>query len=317
MPVTAWLLRHGQSVANVGLPTDSHEDVALTALGEAQAQEAALRVVQQPDLIVISPFLRAQATARPLRARWPAAPVQTWPIQEFTYLAPARCRGTTADMRRPWVLDYWERADPGHCDGEGAESFAGFMRRLADFRARLLGLGDAFVVAVGHGQFFKGCLWGEALGYPATAAGMAAYREAETRQPMRNGEILIWQPVPPSTGELDLERALNFLDGDTEILRELLATFGRDALPELAGFRAAIAESNRAGILKYLHRQVPTLAIIAAESLHAQAQALYQELRAQQPAAGEGVSDLALQRCAGVADAMDRLLAQAAAQVSR
>jgi len=314
VPLTAWLLRHGQSVANAGLPTDSHEDVALTALGEAQAREAALRVQQQPGLIVVSPFLRAQATAQPLRARWPAAPVETWPIQEFSYLAPARCRGTTADGRRPWVRDYWERADPHHCDGEGAESFAGFMQRLADFRARLLSLGDAFVVAVGHGQFFKACVWGEPLGYPATADGMASYRAAETGQPMRNGEILVWQPASPFSGGLDLERALSFLDGDAEMLRELLATFQRDAVPELAGFRAAIAEGNRAGILKYLHRQVPTLAIIAAESLHALAQALYHELRAQQH---EGVAAPALQRCAGVAEAMDRLLAQVAVQTSR
>ncbi|RYY63576.1 MAG: histidine phosphatase family protein [Comamonadaceae bacterium] len=106
----------------------------------------------------------------------------------------AHWRGSTAEMRRPWAHDYWERADPSFVDGPGSESFAQFMQRLQAFRDRLLRQ-SGFVVAVGHGQFFRAFLWGEPHGFEATPARMADYRAAEVARPMANGEVIAWQPV--------------------------------------------------------------------------------------------------------------------------
>ena len=189
-PAVTWLVRHGQSTSNAGLPAVGHGEVPLTALGLEQAREVARRVERQPDLLIVSPFLRAEATAEPIRARWPAAPCETWPIQELTYLSPARCRGTTADTRRPWAEEYWRRCDPDYCDGPDAESFRTFMGRLGDFHRRLLTLDGGFVIAVGHGQFFRAYLRALEEGFAATADWMKGYRSSETARPMANGEVI-------------------------------------------------------------------------------------------------------------------------------
>ncbi len=189
-PALTWLVRHGQSAANAGLPAVGHAETPLTALGRQQALELARRIDRPPDLLIVSPFLRAHETAAPIRERWPDTPCEVWPIQELTYLSPARCQGTTADTRRPWIEAYWQRSDPGHRDGPDAESFAAFVGRLADFHRRLSALEGAFVVAVGHGQFFRAYLWGRDRQFAVAPQGMREYRLAETVQPMANGEVI-------------------------------------------------------------------------------------------------------------------------------
>jgi broad specificity phosphatase PhoE len=190
-----WLVRHGESTANAGLPSTNHADVQLTPRGREQAEAVAQRVQEPPGLLIVSPFLRARDTAETIRRRWPAVPVETWPIEEFTYLSPQRCRNTTVEMRKPWVAEYWQRADPAHVDGPGAESFAQFMQRLRDFRTRLVERRERFVVAVGHGQFFRALLWGAPHDFESSPARMVEYRSAETARPMANGEIIEWRPT--------------------------------------------------------------------------------------------------------------------------
>ena len=189
-PAVTWLVRHGQSTSNAGLPAIGHGEVPLTALGEEQAREVARRVERQPDLLIVSPFLRAQATAEPIRARWPSVPNEIWPIQELTYLSPARCHGTTADTRRPWVEDYWRRCDPDYRDGPDAESFRSFVGRLGDFHRRLLAVDGGFVIAIGHGQFFRAYQLARPGNFASTPEWMKDYRSAETAQPMANGEVI-------------------------------------------------------------------------------------------------------------------------------
>lgn len=189
-PAVTWLVRHGQSTSNAGLPAVGHGEVPLTALGREQAREVARRVGQQPTLLIVSPFLRAEATAEPIRARWPTTPVVTWAIQELTYLSPARCRGTTAEMRRPWAEEYWQRCDPDYRDGPDAESFRAFSGRLSDFHRRLLALDGGFAIAMGHGQFFRAYQLALETGFAVTAESMLSYRRNETARPMANGEVI-------------------------------------------------------------------------------------------------------------------------------
>src|SRR3546814_18427860 len=80
---------------------------------------------QSPALIVTWPDTRTRETAAPTRARFPDAPVETWPIEEFTYLQPARWNGTRSAERMAHLERYWSEADPDYCDGEGAESSIG------------------------------------------------------------------------------------------------------------------------------------------------------------------------------------------------
>ena len=137
-----WLVRHGQSATNAGLPTAGQDDVPLTELGLEQAAAVACRVDRAPDLLIVSPFLRARATAAPIQARWPA------------------------------------------------ESFRNFLGRLRDFHERLLGLDSGYVVAVGHGQFFRAYTIGVVAGFVATPEWMTHYRTTETANPIANCEII-------------------------------------------------------------------------------------------------------------------------------
>jgi len=189
-PAVTWLIRHGQSTSNAGLPAAGNGEVPLTALGDRQAHDVADLVERQPDLLIVSPFLRAQATAEPIRARWPLTPCETWPIQALTYLSPARCRGTTVETRQPLIEAYWRRWDPDYRDGPDAESFGSFMTRLQDFHHRLLAADGDFVVAVGHGQFFRAYQLGLSEGFAISADWMKRYRTDETARPMTNCEIV-------------------------------------------------------------------------------------------------------------------------------
>lgn len=152
----AIFIRHGESTANTGLASADVASIALTARGEGQAGQLAREWTETPSLIVTSPFQRTRQTAAPTVARFPGVPVETWDIAEFTYLQPARWNGTAASDRRPHVERYWTAADPDYCDGEGAESFAGFLRRVEATLARLVALPpSALVYVFGHGQFIQ------------------------------------------------------------------------------------------------------------------------------------------------------------------
>jgi hypothetical protein len=117
-------------------------------------------------------------------------PCATWPIQELTYLSPARCLGTTSATRRPMMEAYWHRCDPDHLDGDDAEAFRSFVDRLRTFHERLLAIDGAFVVAVGHGQFFRAYLFALEAGFEVSPDWMTRFRAVEIANPIANGQIV-------------------------------------------------------------------------------------------------------------------------------
>lgn len=153
------LIRHGESAANAGEPTRDHASIPLTAKGLEQARMVAQSITSPPGLILASPFLRAQATALATTAIYPDAAFETWPVHEFTYLAPARCVDTTLAERRGWVEAYWERADPAFSDGEGAESFIDLVTRVQAFLKRLAEQPATDIVVFSHGQVMNTVRW--------------------------------------------------------------------------------------------------------------------------------------------------------------
>jgi 2,3-bisphosphoglycerate-dependent phosphoglycerate mutase len=157
---TAWLIRHGQSEANADRPVHDFAAVPLTELGSRQAELFAERFdtlsTNPPTLIVQSPYLRARQTATPLRNRFPQVPVETWPIQEFTYLDPREVTGLTETQRRPFYERYWLPNDPAYCEGGGAESFTNFLNRVREMLSRLSQLSPGErVVVFGHGYVMQ------------------------------------------------------------------------------------------------------------------------------------------------------------------
>lgn len=150
-----WLIRHGESVANAGAATDNHVTIPLSENGHKQAREISQNIPCAPELIITSPFLRTQETASYTITRYPAVPVTVWDIQEFTYLAPASCVGTTAAERRERVNAYWQRLDPDYIDGQDAESFAMLLSRARMAIERLARLEEKYIIMFTHAQFIR------------------------------------------------------------------------------------------------------------------------------------------------------------------
>lgn len=153
------LIRHGESAANAGQATLDHSTIPLTPKGFEQAHLVALSFNHPPALIVASPFSRAHSTAMATAAVFPHTPFETWPIQEFTYLQPARCTNTTVAQRREWVDAYWAKADPAFTDGEGAESFLDFISRAQSFLDRLAEHPAQDIAVFSHGQLINAVAW--------------------------------------------------------------------------------------------------------------------------------------------------------------
>jgi probable phosphoglycerate mutase len=200
-PLSVRLIRHAQTTANAGEVTDNHADIRLTALGEHQAREVMKTIAQAPDLIVVSPFRRTLDTAKPLIEAYPAAPVEIWPIEEFSYLAPARANRTSWVERKPMVAQYWERADPDYIDGADAESFVHFVGRLRAFHARLWQQ-EGRVVVFGHGQFLRAFALGLREGFSDSREAMLRFRKAETARPWRNTGTMVVSLPPPGEPSL-------------------------------------------------------------------------------------------------------------------
>ena len=173
-----WLIRHAESLANIGETTSTPREIPLSDNGFRQADELVKTIDARPDLIVVSPYVRTQQTAEPFLQRFPDVPVETLAIQEFTYLSISRCRGTNAAKRKPWVEEYWQRADPNYCDGGQAESFAEFLGRIERFvhemREREYELAFVFT----HEQVIKALIW-QAMQFATVvdSASMSAFQK--------------------------------------------------------------------------------------------------------------------------------------------
>lgn len=115
----AIFIRHGESTGNAGMPCTDLAMIELTKRGQEQARHVAASWTDAPALIVTSPYIRTRQTAAPTIARFPDVSVDVWPIEEFTYLQPARWNGTRSAERMPHLERYWSEADPAYCDGEG------------------------------------------------------------------------------------------------------------------------------------------------------------------------------------------------------
>jgi broad specificity phosphatase PhoE len=180
-----WLIRHGESHSNTGVWSNNPGEVSITKKGEKQACDFAAKITDRPDLIIVSPFKRAKDSAKFIMERWNEVAMETWPIQEFTYLSSMR----TEQERKKAIEEYWQRSDVHYRDGESAESFDDFMKRVRAFDLHVSAQ-KGFIVVVGHGQFIKAFMLNRSQPYDGTSQWMKMYRENETSNPVRNGEII-------------------------------------------------------------------------------------------------------------------------------
>lgn len=150
---TFYIIRHGESLANKGEKTDRHDTVPLTDLGKTQALELLERISVVPDLIVISPFSRTFETAKPFIEKFPQVPVETWNVEEFTYLNPKIFNGTTREERQNSVREYWDKEDIHYQDDMSVESYLFFIQRIDQFLQKVSERKEQNIVIFSHGNF--------------------------------------------------------------------------------------------------------------------------------------------------------------------
>lgn len=192
---TVFLIRHGESQSNAGLPTIGPENVALTLQGYKQARQIASFLISYAslDLIVTSPYRRTKQTAEPtlLSPSFRSVPTEEWAVQEFTYLSSMHQEQSTAKERKPLVEAYWEQCQPSFMDGPGSESFAQFIGRVQSFISRLQDTMYDSIAVFGHEQFFNAVLWLiECRSVETSVQAMQEYRNFLNRYSLANGTIV-------------------------------------------------------------------------------------------------------------------------------
>jgi len=154
-----WLIRCAESISNSGGSTESPQNAGLSERGKIQANVLSREFAATPDLIVLSPFRRALDTAGPIIAKFPDSPLDTWPVQDFVYLSPGRFKSTSPSQRSADAKAYWEKADPQHCDGPGAETFEDYFLRVDGFLERIRRRQESLSYVITHAYFIKAIMW--------------------------------------------------------------------------------------------------------------------------------------------------------------
>lgn len=191
MSKEVWFIRHGESVSNANLPTTHPAASELTEKGHREAAYVAQAFTRKPDLIVVSPYIRAGQTAVPTIERFDPIKVVEWPIYEFSYLHPERYNGTTGHERWPEARAYWERLDPLEKEGNAGESFAELLARVQVMEEKLWQAPEQFIVVFSHGLFLRAFLWMILTGLrEATRQTMEKYLYFSRSISMPNSSIL-------------------------------------------------------------------------------------------------------------------------------
>ncbi len=159
-----YLIRHGESLANAGLPTSDPTTIPLTTRGHEQAEAIAANLVIKPDLIASSPFVRARQTSVPLCKLHPDVRTETWAVQEYIFFNLQGTPATTGLERRPLVDAFWQRCDPFEKQ-PNAESFAEFWNRVVVFNQQVEQFSGRHLVVFTHGFFMRAFEYGRRHGF--------------------------------------------------------------------------------------------------------------------------------------------------------
>ena len=154
-----YLIRHAESVSNAGGKTCNVRDIPLSDKGFQQAMDLPDRIAEKPDLIIVSPYLRARQTAEPFIRKYPDVPVEVWDVQEFTFLDADRCHNTTYEERIMIREEYLSQKNPDLIHGKGAESFNQMLQRVDTMFDKLRKIDDNQLIFIfTHGLFMRAVL---------------------------------------------------------------------------------------------------------------------------------------------------------------
>ncbi|MEK7136468.1 MAG: phosphoglycerate mutase family protein [Patescibacteria group bacterium] len=149
-----FLIRHAESDSNIGTVLEHQNSIKITPAGKKQAEELA-EILEKPDKIICSRYIRTIETAEPLINKFSDAEINLWvDTHEFQPINPERYQNITTEERDSLHRKYWQNIDPLYNDGGEAESFKDFTIRvnLAILKMKQLqGLNYIFT----HGHFIR------------------------------------------------------------------------------------------------------------------------------------------------------------------
>jgi len=168
-----FIIRHGETVANIENRYIGHTDSPLTTLGQRQAEELAERLlIQNPELIFHSDLPRAISTAMPLISRVCVPVFSDSRLRELSFGQIEGLNYTqameayTKDMQE-WYNDYEHKAPPG------GETLTAMRSRVYAFLSDLAVMSFQSAALFTHGGVCKllaahatGQQFDEVLSYP-------------------------------------------------------------------------------------------------------------------------------------------------------
>lgn len=153
-----WFIRHGESESNIGLQTSDSALINLTPKGFEQSNSLVDIIDIEPDLFVVTKFIRTQLTAEPTIKKFPSVPVKMLDLHEFDFLSVKLCINTTPLERRPMVTKYWDECNPDLSHGGDAESFRVFFNRVLAELKKIEEMKENFIVVFAHGHIMR-AIW--------------------------------------------------------------------------------------------------------------------------------------------------------------
>jgi broad specificity phosphatase PhoE len=150
------IIRHGESMGNIGMRTENATAIPLSSQGVLQAEALVDQILERPEAIIFSPYIRTQLTAAPLLKKFPDISPEEWhSIREFTYLSNEKYDNTTQDERAVPKEVFWQRNDPRYRDGGASESFADFIERTEEALERIRNHRARTLILFSHEQFIQ------------------------------------------------------------------------------------------------------------------------------------------------------------------
>lgn len=153
-----YLIRHGQSTANVGGEVGPDKQIPLTHLGQQQALSILTRLPIQPQAIFVSEMLRTQQTAQAFCKHHQMQPHILADLNELCNLDFDRIKDIGVEERRALAQRYWQQADYTYQDGPTADSFAMFDAKVAAFIRQIPQFSDN-TVCFTHGIWIGLLAW--------------------------------------------------------------------------------------------------------------------------------------------------------------
>lgn len=188
-----YLVRHGQSEANVGSKPQLNAVIKLTDLGHKQAQVVSDWLINNAGTdiasIGVSKFIRTQQTAMPLADILGIKPTIIEGLEEFDYLSFDKIKDMRLSERFRVSNEFWESHDLDETHGEDSESFAAFYAKVAQVLEHFQALPTGSHVMYTHGLWISMLIW-QLLGQQGVRKKhMKKYRQFEMSIRARNCEV--------------------------------------------------------------------------------------------------------------------------------